>query len=195
MTVRTNRGGNGRFTRSIKTTERDYQAAALRARGRTLQAIAAELGYASRGHVVDGVHRAFASLPKDGVEDAKCLDLERLDRLIEQAWDVMEREHVAYSNGRVVRRFIGVERDEDGIERLDADGKEIPVFEDVLDDGPILASVREIRGLIAQRGKIEGYEAPSRSRVEIITPEMVEAAITRLEAELALNDPADTGAG
>ena len=93
----------------------------------------------------------------------------RIDRLIEQAWDVMEREHVAYSNGRVVRRRIGTEVDEAGNERLDADGLPVPAYEDVLDDGPILSAVDRIRSLLDRRAKIFGYDAPSRSRIEVIT--------------------------
>ena len=98
--------------------------------------------------------------------------------------------HLAHSNGKVVRRFAGIERDEDGIERLDMDGKPIPVFEDVYDDAPGQASAREIRALLERRAKIIGYEAPARSRIEVVTPETIEAHIAALETELARNDPA-----
>lgn len=180
------RGGNGKFTRSPKTAERDHQALDLRVRGRSLQAIADELGYASRGAVTNAIHRAFRDLPLPGTEDAKQLDLERIDRLIEQAWTVMEREHVAYSNGQVIRRRTGeVETDESGLERLDDKGRTIPVYEEVLDDGPLLASIDRIRSLLERRAKIIGYDAPTRSRVEVVTRDMIEQAITDLEAELA----------
>jgi hypothetical protein len=190
MTERTSRGGNGRFTRTVKTAERDSKAAALRAKGWSFQRIADELGFASKGHAHDAVMRAFRDIPYEETEDARRLDLERLDRLIEQAWGVIERTHFTVSNGKVVRRFAGIERDEDGIERLDPDGKVIPVFEDVLDDGPILAGIREIRGLLERRAKITGYDAPSKSRIEVVTAGMIEEEIVRMEAELAANDPA-----
>lgn len=186
-----NRGGNGRFVPSIKTAARDLEAAGMRVRGRGLQQIADELGYASCGHVHDGIQRAFAALPSDGAEDARRLDLERIDRLIARAWDVMDREHVAYSNGQVVRRRTGeYERDDDGLERLDDKGNRIPLYEEVTDDGPLLAAIDRIERLIGRRDKIIGYGAPARSRIEVVTPETVEAHIAALEAELARSDPA-----
>jgi hypothetical protein len=190
VTGRTPRGGNGRFTRTAESRRHDNRAAELRGQGYSFQRIADELGFASKGHAHDAVMRAYADIPSEGAEHARQLDLERIDRLIEQAWTVMLTPHLAVSNGKVVRRFAGIERDDDGIERLDLDGKPIPVFEDVLDDGPKLAAIREIRGLLERRAKITGYEAPARSRIEVVTPETIEAHIAALEAELARNDAA-----
>jgi hypothetical protein len=193
MTGQTNRGGNGRFVASIKTAARDFEAAEMRVKGRSLQQIADDLGYASRGHAHNGIMRAFAALPSEEAEDARRLDLERIDRLIANAWEVMDREHIAYSNGQVVRRRTGeYELDDDGFERLDDKGNRIPLYEEVLDDGPLLAAIDRIGRRIEQRAKIFGYEAPARSRIEVVTPETVEAHIAALEAELARNDPAGT---
>lgn len=189
MTTRT-RGGDGQFRRTAQTVIRDARAAELHGQGWSYQRIADELGFASKGHAHSAVQRAYADIASEGAEQAKKADLERLDRLIEQAWAVMLRPHYAVANGRVVRRFTGVERDEDGIERLDADGKEIPVFEDVMDDAPILAAVAHIRALLERRARIYGYDAPARSRIEVVTPETIEAHIAALEADLARNDPA-----
>ena len=192
MTARTGRGGNGRFTRTAESRKRDHRAAELHGQGWSYQRIADELGFASKGHAHDAVMRAFADIPAEGTEEARRLDLERIDRLIEWNWAVMLRPHLAVSNGKVVRRFAGVERHEDGIEKLDPDGKPIPVFEDVLDDGPGQASAREIRALLERRAKILGYEAPAKSRIEVVTPDMIEAQIAELEQQLARNDPADS---
>lgn len=194
MTTRTPRGGNGRFTRSIETAQRDFAAAELRVKGRSLQAIADELGFASKGHAHDAITRAFAALPTAEAEAAKALDLERIDRLIEQAWAVMETAHIAYSNGQVVRHRTGEnEKDEDGLDRLDDKGRTIPAYEDVRDDGPVLAAIDRIRALLERRAKIIGYDAPARSRIEVITPDLIEQRIAELEAELAANDPAHPG--
>ena len=191
MAARTNRGGKGRFTPSVQTAARDYEAAELRVKGRTLQEIADELGYASRGHVHDGITRAFQSLPTEDAKQAKQLDLARIDRLIAKAWDVMEREHVAYSNGQVVRCRTGkYETDDDGLERLDDKGNRMPLYEEVADDGPLLAAIDRIEKLIARRDRIIGYGAPTRTRIEVIDPETIEAHIAALEADLARNDPA-----
>lgn len=195
MTARTPRGGNGRFTRSIETAQRDFAAAELRVKGRSLQCIADELGFASKGHAHDAITRAFAALPSADAEAAKRLDLERIDRLIEAAWDVMEREHIAYSNGQVVRHHTGEnEKDEDGLDRLDDKGRTIPLYEDVRDDGPVLQAIDRIRALLDRRAKIFGYDAPARSRIEIITEDDVDAAIRQLNEEIAELDREHQGA-
>jgi hypothetical protein len=198
MTAKTppGRGGGGRYTRTDSTRRRDYHAAELHGQGWSYQRIADELGFASKGAACNAVTRAYADMATEKAGAARQADLERLDRLIEQAWQVMLTPHLAHANGRVVRRFVGVERDADGIERLDPlTGKTIPVFEDVFDDGPKLAAIATIRSLLERRARIFGYDAPAKSRVEVITADMIESRITELESQLADNDPADTGAG
>lgn len=192
MTVKT-RDGNGRARRSLETAARDMRAAELYGKGWSYQRIAGELGFASKGHAHNAIQRAFAAIPTEDAAQAKRVDLERIERLIEINWEVLERQHVAISNGRVVRRFIGIERDEDGIERLDPDGKTIPVFEDVMDDGPISVTTNTIARLLERRAKMHAYDEPVHTRVEFIGPDMVEASIARLESELAVNDPGHTG--
>jgi hypothetical protein len=189
------RNRNGKFARSLKTAERDHDALALKVKGWSLQKIASELGYASRGAVSTAIRRAFRDLPLAGVEDEKRLDLERIDRLIESAWEVMEREHVAYSNGQVIRRRTGeAELDEAGLERLDDKGRTIPLYEEVLDDGPLLASIDRIRSLLERRAKIIGYDAPARSRIEVITEDVVDAELKALAEEIAAHDRSGAGA-
>lgn len=198
MTAQT-RGGNGRYVRTVNTTQRDFEAAALRAKGWSFPRIAAELGFASKGHAHNAVTRALRDIPYEGAEDDKLLDLERINRLIEYHWAIMERDHITVSHGRIITREVGVERDEDGIERLDMDGKPIPVFEDILDESPGQASAREVRALVERRAKIIGYEAPARSRIEVITEDAVDAEMAEIARKIALNDArearaADTGA-
>ena len=187
------RDGGGKFTRTAASARRDAEAAASRAKGRTFEQIAREHGFASRAKAYEAVMRAYADIPYEGSEEARRLDLERLDRLIEQAWRVMERDHVTVSHGKIMTRQVGVERDEDGIEKLDMDLKPIPVFEDILDDAPALAAIREIRGLLERRAKIIGYDAPTRH--EIITMDAIEAEIRKLEGEVGrLPGRAEAGA-
>lgn len=189
------RNGNGKFARSLKTAQRDHAALDLKVKGWSLQRIADELGYASKGAVHNGIRRAFQDIPTPEAADEKRLDLERIDRLIEAAWEVLEREHVAYSNGQVIRRRTGdVERDDDGFERLDDKGKTIPVYEEVLDDGPLLASIDRIRSLLERRAKIIGYDAAARSRIEVITEDVVDAELKSLAEEIAAHDRAGAGA-
>jgi hypothetical protein len=182
------RGGNGRFTRTAGSVKRDAEAASLRARGYSFQRIADELGFASKGKAHDAVMRSYADIPGEDVKHAKALDLERIDRLIEQAWDIMLRPHVTVSQGHVVGRRTGWERDDNGEIMFDGEGAPIPVFEDVLDDGPATAAIREIRALLERRAKMIGYDAPTQSRIEVITDDMVNAEIARLTRELEEGD-------
>lgn len=186
--TRTPRGGGGRFTRTADSIRRDHRAAELHGQGWSYSRIAAELGFAHRGKAHEAVMRAFADIPSEESVQAKALDLERIDRLIEWNWAVMLAPHLAHSNGRIIRRVVDVERDENGEIERDADGKPLYIYEDVLDDGPGQASAREIRALLERRAKIFGYEAPARSRVEVITEDAVDSAISELEGELAAND-------
>lgn len=192
MATRT-RGANGRYTRTVKAVQRDFDAAELRAKGLSFERIAAGLGFASRGHAHDAVTRALRDTPYEGAEEDKLLDLLRIDRLIEHAWGVMQREHIAISQGRIVGKRIGWERGDDGQMLFDADGAPIPVYEDIPDDGPGMTAVREIRALVERRSKMIGYDAPAKSRVEVVTADMIESQIAELESQLARNDPPDTG--
>jgi hypothetical protein len=189
------RNGRGKFTRTAESRARDYRAAELHGQGWSYQRIADELGFASRGHASNAVSRAYADMPTEEAQQARQADLDRIDRLIEQAWQVMVTPHITVSNGKVVRQLAGFELRPDGTEALDADGKRIPVFADILDDGPRLAAVNTIRGLLERRARIFGYDAPAKSRVEVITADMVESQIAELEQQLARNDPASTGPG
>lgn len=176
------RDGNGRFTRTPSTARRDAEAAALRAKGRTFDQIATEMKFSSRAKAYEAVMRAYADIPYEQVEEARRLDLERIDRLIEQAWAVMEREHLTVSQGRVVGKQIGWQRDDDGSILRDAEGAPIPEYQDILDDGPLLAAIREIRGLLERRAKIIGYEAPTKH--EILTIDAIDAEIRALKEQL-----------
>jgi hypothetical protein len=189
------RGPGGKFTRTIHSIRRDNKAAELRAMGWTFQRIADELGYANRQKAKDGVDRAIAEVPTEAVEQAKHLDLERIDRLIAAAWEVLERKHVTVSQGRIVGRFAGFAKDPDTGETVrNADGEPMPVYDELEDDAPVLNAIDRLEKLIARRGKILGYEAPARSRIEVITEDAVDAELRRLEQEIAERERADSGA-
>jgi hypothetical protein len=186
------RGGSGKWIRTADSARRDHRAAELHGQGWSYQRIADELGFTHKGKAHEAVMRAFADIPSEATEQARRLDLERIDRLIEKAWEIMLKEHVAVSQGRVVGKLVGWQRDDNGEILYGGDGKPIGLYEDILDDGPALAAIREIRALLERRAKIFGYDAPSKSRVEVITADMVESQIAELESQLARNDPADT---
>jgi hypothetical protein len=179
------RGRNGKFTRSMVVAKRDADAAALRVKGWTLQRIANELGYGTPADVHNGIKRAYRDVPTEDIAEAKRLDIERIDRLIAIAWDILEAEHLAISNGRVVARCVGIDRDEFGEPVRDENGKPVKIWQDVMDDGPSLAAIDRIKSLMERRARMVGYDEPVKTRAEVITQDVIDSEIVKLERLLA----------
>ncbi|HEX4612992.1 MAG TPA: hypothetical protein VH092_32680, partial [Urbifossiella sp.] len=147
---------------------RDADALLYRAQGWTFERIAQEMGYSNKSSAKKAVDRAREAGPRETRDEAKVLILADLMEAKRHAWEVLGREHVVVSNGRVVRRYVGLERDEDGIERLDPDGKTIKIFEDVPDDGAVLSAIDRIVRIDAEIAKVVGAYAPTRHEVRTI---------------------------
>jgi hypothetical protein len=180
------RAGGGRYIRNPANIKRDIDAANLRSQGWPFERIAGELGYASRGKAYEGVQRALAEIPREGVEELRQMELERLDRLYLAALDVLERKHLTVSHGKVISRFVGHEGD-GGVDDA-GDGKTIPIYEDVLDDGPILQAIDRALKIQERRAKLLGLDAPT--KVEVLTMDAIDAEIQKLQAELATTEGA-----
>lgn len=184
---RKGRAPSGRFLRTAESIRRDNEAAALRAKGRTFQRIADELGYASRAKAKEGYDRALAEIPAEGARDAKRIDLERIDRLIAEAWDVLERKHVTVSQGHIVGRFAGFAKHPDtGETFVNSDGESIPLYDELEDDAPVLAAIDRIEKLIGRRARILGYEAPK--QVEVRTIDAIDARLLELADQVGALD-------
>lgn len=139
------RDGNGRFTNSYTTAQRDGQAAKLRDEGWTLQAIADHLGYHDRTHAKQGIRRAIEKVVKEPAERLVTREAARLDTLYEEALEVLLREHVTVSHGRIIK-------DDDG--------------NPLLDDGPKLAAIDRLVKVRESYRKLLGLDAPSRVSVD-----------------------------
>lgn len=137
--------GNGRFVRSIDTARRDAQAAELRAAGHTLQQIADELGFESRSAARYACLRALTEAVKGPGEELLGREAARLDSLFESAMDVLERDHITVSHGRIVK-------DDNG--------------QPILDDGPKLAAIDRLLRVRESYRKLLGLDAPSRVSVD-----------------------------
>jgi hypothetical protein len=135
------RDGNGRFTNSLATAQRDARAAELRDQNWTLQAIADELGYHDRTHARQGIRRALREIVRGPAEKLLQSHLERLESLYEIAMDVAEAEHVVVSHGRIV---------------TGADGQPLT------DHGPKLAAVREARATLNSFWDLTGMKQPTK---------------------------------
>lgn len=139
------RNGKGRFERSIETVERDAAAAGLKADGLNYQQIADQLGYSGKGEAWRGVQRAKADVAREPVAKLIQTEAAQLDALYVAALEVLEKDHVMVSHGRIVKDDAGIP---------------------LLDDGPRLAAIRELRALRESYRKLFGADAPSRVSVD-----------------------------
>jgi hypothetical protein len=139
------RGGNGRYTRSQDTAERDAAACRLRTEGRTYDQIAQQLGFADRSNARDAVERALKATVQEPADQVRQLELARLDALWAAAWAVLEREHVVVNSGEIVIDT-----------REGADGQPL------LDDAPVLKAVQTLLKVAERRAKLLGLDAPTK---------------------------------
>jgi len=151
------RDGNGKFERTIDSAERDAEAARLKAQRWTFQQIADELGYADKSGAYRAVARALAAAPAADVAELRRVALGEIDFLSAVALEILDHEHPHVSQG--------------GKLVFDEDGNRL------LDDGPKLAAIRELRMLNERRGRIQGSDAPVRSKVELSGDEEREAEL------------------
>ncbi|WP_329163934.1 hypothetical protein OHB49_28890 [Streptomyces sp. NBC_01717] len=155
-------GGDGQFVRSLTTAQRDAEAARLRSNGWTYPRIAAKLGFNHKADAYNAVKRVLDETVREAGDDLRALELDRLDGMYAAAMEVLEREHVTVSNGRVVS--------------LD-DGTPLP------DDGPVLQAIDRLLRIQERRARLLGLDAPVK-RDLTLTDERV-AAIEALAEELA----------
>lgn len=133
----------GRYVRTPETVARDAEAARLHGLGLTYREIGEQLGYSEHSSVRAAINRAHRDLAEPA-RPSRDKRAQELDMLWEYAEDILNREHVVVSNGRVI----------------EIDG--IPLK----DDGPNLAAITELRRINESRRKLDGDDAPSRVSVE-----------------------------
>ncbi|MFE7072703.1 hypothetical protein ACFU96_21735 [Streptomyces sp. NPDC057620] len=107
-------GYRGRFERSMDTVTRDAQAAELRSQGRTYQQIADELGMSNKGDAWRAVQRAKADVARPAVTKLVQTESEQLDELYVMAMEVIERNHITVSHGKIVCGQDGTPLQDDG---------------------------------------------------------------------------------
>lgn len=168
------RGGNGKFTRTLKTAERDAEACKMRARGATYQVIADALGFTSRGNAQRAVEKLIRSVEREGVETAVALQLERLDMMYDAVIKVLEAEHYVVSQGRLIY--------------LDEDSPPLA------DDSPVLTAVDRLLKIEERRSRLLGLDQPAKATVTHAAAD-VDAAVSELAREMALRPPVPLVAG
>ena len=147
----------GRLTEA-DTLQRRQQLLDLVRDGRyTWEQIANKLGYASRGAACADYGRIVEARRNELVQtldEQRATQLEGLQEIRRVAVEVMRRDHVHVSGGKIVRTELGVSAGEDG-----------PVYElgdPLLDDGPTLAAIDRIAKIDAQIAQLLGLNAPTR---------------------------------
>lgn len=182
------RDHHGRFVQQVETIEKDAESARLRALGWTYQRISTELWDGNPGTAHKAVRRAYGRIVREPAQEALDLELTRLDMLLERAMDVVERKHLAISNGKVVHQKIAVPV-------LDAAGQQVidpttdkPLTEDrwvpVEDDAPLLNAIAQALRISESRRKLLGLDAPAKKRVEVITTDQFTEAMKELADQI-----------
>lgn len=144
------RDGKGMFRRGIKGAERDAEAARMKSCGYLHREIAQHLGFANEGGVTMALKRARKDIQSPAVEALRASQQEVLDLLKSTALDILARDHVAHSNGRIVEVWDETSR----------------ALTPVLDDGPKLSAIGQLQKLLEREAKLHGTDSPIRTVVE-----------------------------
>jgi hypothetical protein len=163
------RDGRGRVIRSIETVQQDKRAAELRSGSFTYAQIAEQLGIGLTT-AKDAVRRGFAMVADEDLETAKAIQRDKFDRTERYLTGVMLRDHIKVDHGRIIE--------------ITVDGEDGPTTRPLLDDRPGIQAAQALIRLWERRARFEGFDAPTRARVEVITPDLVRAEIERVSALL-----------
>lgn len=156
--------------RTQSSVERAARATELYSQGWTLQRIADELGWKHRVHAKRAIDKCLDEIQAQSVERLRKRQDMILDRLVERALRVMESDHPAHSQGRIVRagcpglNDLGM-RQHDGC-TWNVAGAPYCDGPMIRDDGPVLQAINTIKGLEDRRAKLWGLDAPVRTAIE-----------------------------
>lgn len=124
----------------------------------TWQQIADQAGYTTRGAACQDYHRILKARQEEitaTLDDIRAAHLEGLMEIRRTAVEVMRRDHVHVSGGKVVREVTGVHPGDDG-------QPEFELGDPLMDDGPTLAAIDRIAKIDAQIAALLGLNAPTR---------------------------------
>lgn len=140
------RTSRGRYQGTITTDERAAATARYWAEhpGITYQQLADATGWSNRGDAWRAVQRARKAVLQQAGAEVVASEAAQLDDLFVHAMEVLERDHVVVSHGKVVK---------------DDDGRPL------LDDGPKLAALREMRMIRESYRKLHGLDQPTQVAV------------------------------
>lgn len=140
------RDGNGNFQRSIETVKRDAAAAQYLADhpGTTFRQLAERFGYYDRAQAWRGVQAAKRDVALPAVTKLRQIESEELDSLYVLAMEIIERNHVMVSHGRIV---------------YGDDGQPLS------DDGPRMQAIQTALRIRESYRKLNGVDQPAKTEV------------------------------
>lgn len=140
------RDARGHFITTIDHEQRAAHAARLRADNpkMTYQQIADAVGYSNKGDAWRAVQKCRDAVLQTAGAELVAAEAAQLDDLFVAALEVLERDHLVVSHGKVV---------------TDAGGTPL------LDDGPRLAAIREMRQIRESYRKLHGVDQPTQVAV------------------------------
>lgn len=140
------RDAQGHFVTTIDHEQRAAAAARLRADNpeMTYQQIADAVGYSNKGDAWRAIQKCRQAVIRTAGAELIAAEASQLDDLFVAALEVMERDHVVVSHGKVVTNDDG---------------------EPLLDDGPKLAAIREMRQIRESYRKLHGLDQPAQVSV------------------------------
>jgi len=147
----------------LDNPERDHLAAKMRRDGHSYKDIADKLGWNNPAGAHYAVQRAMKAIPKEPTRELIDMELARLNSMYVICTNILEAEHMVVSNGRLI--FLG----------------DTPLT----DYGPILATLDRMLKIQERRAKIIGYDAPTKSRIEVITEDAMVTVMKDLELQIA----------
>lgn len=118
----------------------------------TYDRIAVELGYSSKQAAHKDVKEALSEALKRqdlAVDELREKHTRLLNEALEVAYRIMNTEHLAHGNGRLVRREV--EREDGSVELVD-----------VVDNGPNLAAADRLVKISESQRKLWGIDAPAK---------------------------------
>lgn len=150
------RNAEGRLTGNILADTKAARAALLLAKnpGMTYRELARRAGYSNHGDAWRAVQSCRQTVKRAAGKELVDAEAAYLDDLYASALEVLERDHVMVSHGRIITR-------------LDPDtGEEKPL----LDFGPKLAAIREMRAIRESYRKLFGVD--ERAKIDVTVHEV-----------------------
>lgn len=163
---RTGNGANVSTTpNAISQRQRQDEALNRRSQGWTYDRIAKECGWQNRSSASRAVETALNRQPAEDAPIVRQLEAIRLDAMLEVAMIELHRDHWTISNGRLM---------------LDP-----TTGEPIIDAGGKLAVLDRVLKIMERRARMLGTDAPTKHQIDVLTEDVMDAAIRQLEEQLA----------